>query len=70
MYQNCYKGDGMTATDPVQRHPVEVLATIRLPRGKRLAIGKEIESLLDALAVEGSVGHVDALFLRVYRETK
>lgn len=50
--------------------PVEVLATIHLPKGKRLAIGKEIEFLLDSLAVDGSVAHIDALFLRVYRETK
>ena len=70
MYQNSYMGYGMTATGPVQRQPVEVHATIHLPKGKKLAIGKEIESLLDALAVEGSVKHIDALFLRVYRETK
>lgn len=50
--------------------PVEVHATIRLPKGKKLAIGKEIDSLLDALAVEGSVGHIDAVFFRVYRRTK
>lgn len=50
--------------------PIEVLATIRLPKGKRLAIGKEIESLLDSLAVDGSVAYIDALFLRIYRATK
>ena len=50
--------------------PIEVLATIRLPKGKRLAIGKEIESLLDSLAVDGSVAHIDAVFIRVYRGTK
>jgi len=50
--------------------PFEVLTSIRLPKGKRLAIGREIESLLDALAVEGSVNHIDAVFIRVYRGTK
>ena len=48
----------------------EVHATIYLAKGKKIAIGKEIESLLDTLAVEGSVGHIDAVFIRVYRGTR
>ena len=47
--------------------PFDVLTSLRLPKGKRLAIGKKIEFLLDALAVEGSVKHIDAVFIRVYR---
>ena len=47
--------------------PCEVLATIHLPKGKRIAIDKALDSLLDALAVEGSVEHIDAVFIRVVR---
>jgi hypothetical protein len=47
----------------------EVHAVINLAKGERLAIGKEIEFLLDALAVGGSIAHIDAIFVRVYRGT-
>jgi hypothetical protein len=47
--------------------PCEVLATIHLPKGKRINIGRALDNLLDALAVEGSVGHIDAVLFRVVR---
>ena len=50
--------------------PCEVHATIRLPKGKRINIDRALDFLLDALAVEGSVKHIDAVFVRVYREMK
>jgi hypothetical protein len=52
---------------PRSNRSCEVLATIRLPKGKRIAIDKALDSLLDALAVEGSVEHIDAVFIRVVR---
>ena len=70
MYQNGYMGDGMTATDLVQRQPVEVLATIHLPKNRRINIDRALESIFDALAVDESVKHIDAVFIRVYRGTK
>jgi hypothetical protein len=48
----------------------EFHVTIRLPRGKKIAIERELESILDALAVDESVAHVDAVFFRIYRGTK
>lgn len=47
--------------------PCEVLATIRLPKNRRINIDRTLDSLLDALAVEGSVEHIDAVFIRVVR---
>jgi hypothetical protein len=52
---------------PRSSRSCEVLATIHLPKGKRIAIDKALDSLLDALAVEGSVEHIDAVFIRVVR---
>lgn len=52
------------------RGKVEVLATIHQSKGKRVNIDRALESIFDALSVDGSVDHVDALFLRVYRGTK
>jgi hypothetical protein len=49
--------------------PVEVLATIHLPKNRRINIDRTLDSLLDALSVEGSVKHIDAVFIRVYRGT-
>lgn len=40
--------------------PCEVLATIHLPEGRRINIDRALDSILDALAVEGSVEHVNA----------
>lgn len=50
--------------------PVEVLATIHLPKNRRINIDRALESIFDAIAVEGSVKHIDAVFIRVYRGTK
>jgi hypothetical protein len=50
--------------------PCEVLATIHLPKNRRINIDRALDSLLDALAIEGSVKHIDAVFIRVYRGTK
>lgn len=50
--------------------PVEVLATIHLPKNRRINIDRALESIFDALAVDGSVKHIDAVFIRVYRGTK
>jgi hypothetical protein len=47
----------------------DVHATIRLPKNRRINIDRALDSLLDALAVEGSVKHIDAVFIRVYRKT-
>jgi hypothetical protein len=47
--------------------PVEVLATIHLPKNRRINIDRALESILDDL---GGGEHVDALFLRIYRATK
>ncbi|HEX8042814.1 MAG TPA: hypothetical protein VF496_04380 [Candidatus Deferrimicrobium sp.] len=47
--------------------PCEIHATIHLPNGKRIAIDKVLYSILDALAVEGSVEHINTVFIRVYR---
>ena len=47
----------------------EVHATIRLPKNRRINIDRVLDSLLDAFAVEGSVKHIDAVFIRVYRGT-
>jgi len=52
------------------RRKIEVLATIHLPKGKRIDIDRALESIFDAIAVDGSVEHVDAVFIRVYRGTK
>lgn len=46
---------------------VEIHATIRLPKKRRINIGRALESILDDL---GGGEHVDALFLRIYRATK
>lgn len=50
--------------------PVEVHATVHLVKGKRINIDRALESIFDAIAVDGSVDHVDAVFIRVYRGTK
>ena len=50
--------------------PVEVLATIHLPKNRRINIDRALESIFDAMAVDGSVKHIDAVFIRVYRGTK
>ena len=43
----------------------EVHATIYLAKGKRIAIDRELDSLLDAL--EGGVEYVDVMFIRFVR---
>lgn len=48
----------------------EVHATIRLPKNRRINIDRALESIFDAIAVDGSVDHVDAVFFRVYRGAK
>jgi hypothetical protein len=48
----------------------EVLATIHLPKNRRINIDRALESIFDAMAVDGSVKHIDAVFIRVYRGTK
>ena len=53
--------------DCCSQRKVEVLTSIRLPKGKRINIDRTLDSILDAFAVEGSVEHVDAVFIRVYR---
>ena len=50
--------------------PIEVLATIHLPKNRRINIDRALESIFDAMAVDGSVKHIDAVFIRVYRGTK
>lgn len=50
--------------------PIEVHATVHLVKGKRINIDRALESIFDAIAVDGSVDHVDAVFIRVYRGTK
>ena len=46
---------------------VEVHASIHQSKGKRVNIDRALESIFDAIAVDGSVDHVDAVFIRVYR---
>jgi len=48
----------------------DVLATIHLPKGKRINIDRALDSILDTLAVEGGVEHIDAVFIRVVRAAK
>jgi len=50
--------------------PIEVLATLHLPKNRRINIDRALESIFDAIAVDGSIDHVDAVFIRVYRGTK
>jgi len=46
----------------------EVHATIQLPKGKRINVGKAILSLLDGLG--GGAECVDAIFIRFVRGTR
>jgi hypothetical protein len=48
----------------------EVHATINLPKNRKINIDRALESIFDAIAVDGSIDHVDAVFIRVYRGTK
>ena len=48
--------------------PCEVRATIHLPKGKRINVDKALVSFLGDL--KGGAEHVDAVFIRVVRETK
>ena len=48
----------------------EIHATVHLQPGKRINIDRALESIFDAIAVDGSVKHIDAVFIRVYWGTK
>lgn len=67
---NCCSRAGRPQSHPkgkASARPCEVLATIRLPKNRRINIDRTLDSSLDALAVEGSVEHIDTVFIRVYR---
>lgn len=53
--------------EAANRH-CEFHVTIRLQRGEKIAIERELESLLDALG--GGVEHIDAIFIRFVRGTR
>jgi hypothetical protein len=48
--------------------PVEVLATIRLPKNRRIKIDRALESLLDDLGVGAE--YTDAIFIQFVRTTE
>jgi len=44
-----------------------MIASICLPHNRRVNVDGILVSILDSLAIEGSVEHIDAVFIRVYR---